>query len=195
MTLRRWTSKGVLPDRRSAGGHRVFLVSELEQAVGGPLVSRPAAGTTLVAYARVSSRRQVSEGDLDRQVRKLEEWARVERPGIGLLVFQDVASGLSDRRAGLRRALRQAQCPEVSEMVVSHRERLARFGTGWIELLLAGHGVSLVCVGEDEAFSGSAESDLVRDMLAVVTSFSGRLYGQRSAKARSLQACVRAGVR
>ncbi len=195
VTLRRWTDKGALPDRRSAGGHRVFLVSDLEAAVGGPLVRRPQTGTTLVAYARVSSRRQASEGDLERQVGRLEGWAGAKRPGLALEVYRDVASGLSERRAGLRRALQRAQSPEVSELVVSHRERLARFGTGWIEMLLCGYGVSLVCIGEDEALSGSAEPELVRDMLAVVTSLSGRLYGQRSAKARALQACVRAGAR
>jgi hypothetical protein len=36
------------------------------------------------------------------------------------------------------------------------------------------------------------EQDLVRDMLAVVTSFAGRLYGQRSARAKRLRAAVAA---
>ena len=38
----------------------------------------------------------------------------------------------------------------------------------------------------------SAESELVCDMLAVVTSFAGRLYGQRSAKTKRLRAAVSA---
>jgi hypothetical protein len=39
-------------------------------------------------------------------------------------------------------------------------------------------------------FLESAESELVRDMLAIVTSFAGRLYGQRSAKTKRLRAAV-----
>lgn len=45
-------------------------------------------------------------------------------------------------------------------------------------------------IGEDEALSSSAESEPVRDMLVVATGFSGRLYGQRSARVRALRSCV-----
>ena len=195
-SLRRWTREGRLPDRRSAGNQRVFLLEELEAAAGHPLVARKSEGqAVVVGYARVSSRRQAVEGDLDRQVGRLRDWAATERPGAELRVFSDVASGLSDKRAGLRRALAYCQRPEATELVVTHPERLARFGTKALEQLLAGFGVAGVVTGEDDDISGSAEPELVRDMLAVVTSFSGRLYGQRSAKARAISSCVRRGTR
>lgn len=195
-SLRRWTREGRLPDRRSAGNQRVFLLDELEAAAGYPLAVRKAQGqAVVVGYARVSSRRQAAEGDLDSQIGRLQDWAATERPEAELRMFSDVASGLSDRRAGLRRALAYCQRPEATELVVTHPERLARFGTRALEQLLAGFGVPVVAVGEDNDLSGSAESELVRDMLAVVTSFSGRLYGQRSAKARALESCVRRGTK
>ncbi|WP_190812498.1 MerR family DNA-binding transcriptional regulator [Saccharopolyspora pogona] len=55
-TLRRYTQQGVLPDRRSAGGRRVFSVAELEDVRRrrGPVP--PAEGVVL--YARVPSQRQ-----------------------------------------------------------------------------------------------------------------------------------------
>ena len=81
----------------------------------------------VVLYVRVSSRRQQREGDLDRQVAALEA-AVVDRVVAG--VFTDVASGLSDRRGGLRRALDACAEPGVSGLVVTHTERLARFGVG-----------------------------------------------------------------
>ncbi|MDA8295367.1 MAG: IS607 family transposase [Actinomycetota bacterium] len=194
-TLRRWTREGRLPDRRSAGGQRVFVLSELEAAAGAPLKSRPEPSvSTVVAYARVSSRRQAAEGDLERQIERLRGWAETERPGSELVVFSDVGSGLSDNRSGLRRVLARVQRDDVSEIVVTHRERLARFGTKSMELLLSGFGVKVTAIGEDEDLSLSQESELVRDMLAIVTSFSGRLYGQRSAKARAIAACVKKGT-
>jgi predicted site-specific integrase-resolvase len=85
--------------------------------------------------------------------------------------------------------LAACQAQEVGELLITHPERLARFGTGIIEQLLAGYGVKLRVIGEDEA-SPSEESALVRDMLAIVTSFSGRLYGQRSAKARAARSAL-----
>jgi putative resolvase len=50
--------------------------------------------------------------------------------------------------------------------------------------------VTVVYTGQPE--DESAESELVRDMLAIVTSFAGRLYGQRSAKTKRLRAAVTA---
>ena len=177
-TLRRYTQEGRLPDARSAGGRRIFRLGDLDALTG-----KPRAGKA-VGYARVSSRRQQAEADLDRQV------ARLQEHDIDLVVFSDVASGLSDRRAGLRKALSECMKPGVDRLVVEHPDRLARFGVGLIEHLLAGYGVSVVCTGQPG--NESAESELVRDMVAIVTSFAGRLYGQRSAKTKRLRAAVSA---
>lgn len=177
-TLRRYTADGRLPDARSAGGRRIFRIGDLDSITRKPVEGRA------VGYARVSSRQQQAEGDLDRQVTRL-------RDGVdGLVVFTDVASGLSDRRGGLRKALGECMKPGVDRLVVEHPDRLARFGVGVIEQLLGGYGVSVVYTGQAE--DESAESEVVRDMLAVVTSFAGRLYGQRSAKTKRLRAAVTA---
>jgi predicted site-specific integrase-resolvase len=177
-TLRRYTAQGRLPDARSAGGRRIFRIGDLDAITGKPCTGKA------VGYARVSSRRHQAEGDLDRQV------SRLQSQHADLVMFTDVASGLSDRRAGLRKALSECMKPGVERLLVEHPDRLARFGVGLIEHLLAGHGVEVVYTGQ--ADDESAESELVRDMLAIVTSFAGRLYGQRSAKTKRLRAAVAA---
>jgi putative resolvase len=177
-TLRRYTADGRLPDARSAGGRRIFRIGDLDT-----LAYKPSTGKA-VGYARVSSRRQQAEGDLDRRVARLQDHAD------DLVVFTDVASGLSDRRAGLRKALSECMKPGVDRLLVEHPDRLARFGVGVIEHLLAGYAVTVIYTGQAE--NESAESELVRDVLAIVTSFAGRLYGQRSAKTKRLRAAVRA---
>jgi putative resolvase len=176
-TLRRYTQDGRLPDARSAGGRRIFRIADLDS-----ITRKPSAGKA-VGYARVSSRRQQAEGDLDRQVSRLRAYG-----GDDLVVFTDVASGLSDRRAGLRKALAECMKSGANRLLVEHPDRLARFGVGVIEHLLTGYGVSVIYTGQAE--DESAESELVRDMLAIVTSFAGRLYGQRSAKTKRLRAAV-----
>lgn len=57
-----------------------------------------------------------------------------------------------------------------------------------IEHLLAGYGVKVIYTGQSA--DESAESELVGDMLTIVTSFAGWLYGQRSAKTEQLRAAV-----
>jgi predicted site-specific integrase-resolvase len=106
--------------------------------------------------------------------------------------FWDVSSGLSDQRRGLRRALEACQRPEVSVLLVENEERLARFGVGVLrDVMLPAFGVQLEVVGVDEDLDASAESELVRDMLAIVSSFSGRLYGSRSAQQRRVITCLK----
>lgn len=97
-------------------------------------ITRKPRASKAVGYARVSSRRQQAEGDLDRQV------ARQGEHDTELIVFSDVASGLPDRRAGLRKALGECMKPGVDRLVVEHPDRLARFGVGVIEPVLAGYG-------------------------------------------------------
>lgn len=190
-TLRRYTFEGVLEDQRSPGGRRVFRVSDLDRVAkrrGRPV----AEAGSVVLYGRVSSQRQRAEGDLDRQLGRLRE-AAGDRLVAG--EFFDVASGLSDKRKGLRRALRACQDEAVTVLLVTHDERLARFGTALMaEVVLPSWGCRLEISGGDEELDGAGDGDLVRDMLAVVRSFSGRLYGSRSAKARSLTRAVKSTV-
>ena len=129
---------------------------------------------------------------MDRQLERLREVAE-GRPVAG--VFFDVASGLSDKRKGLRGALRACQDEAVTSLLVTHEERLARFGTGlFAEVVLPSWGCRLEIAGQDEELDGCEDGDLVRDMIAVVTSFSGRLYGVRSARARALARAVKSTV-
>jgi putative resolvase len=64
---------------------------------------------------------------------------------------------------------------------VTHEDRLARFGAGWLRRLLAVHGAT-VEVLRPKARGGGEE--LPGDFVSLVTTFAGRLYGMRSAAAR-----------
>jgi putative resolvase len=180
-TLRRYTLEEKLPDPPQPGLRRIFRAGDPDA-----LVSQGAGAGPAVGYARVSSRRQQAEGVLDRQVARL--W---EAGGSGMTVFTDVGSGLSERRPGLRRALAECMKPGVSRLLEEHPDRLARFGAGLVEHMLAGFGVTVIYTGQP-AEDDTWEQDLVGDVLAIVTSFAGRLYGQRSARARRLRAVVAA---
>jgi predicted site-specific integrase-resolvase len=92
----------------------------------------------------------------------------------------EVGSGLNGKRTKLLRLLRD---PTVGTIVVEHRERLARFGTEFLEATLSASGREVMVVEE-----GELEDDLVQDMVDVLTSFCARLYGRRSAKNRAKRA-------
>ncbi|MFD4442677.1 IS607 family transposase [Nocardia sp. NPDC058519] len=162
-TALNWFHAGTLP------------VPARQLPTGTILVEPPQASTGLtVAYCRVSSSDQAE--DLERQVGRVA----VECSQRGLVldrVVSEVGSGLNGHRTMLAKVLAD---PTVGTIVVEHRERLARFGVEYVEQALAASGRTLVVLDEAEL-----PDDLVQDMVDVLTSMCGRLYGRRSARRRA----------
>jgi len=140
-------------------------------------VPESAEGAGAVLYARVSSGDQ--KADLDRQVARLAMYAAENGMQVAKVV-SEVGSGLNGHRKGLLAVLRS---PEYSVIVVEHRDRLARFGSEYIEAALAALGRRLIVVDSEEV-----KDDLVQDMIDVLTSMCARLYGRRSARHRAEKA-------
>jgi putative resolvase len=118
---------------------------------------------------------------LERQAGRVAEEAG--KRGITLdATVTEVGSGVNGNLAKLRKILAD---PQVSGIVVEHRDRLARFGVEDLEAALAATGRRIIVLNQDEV-----KDDLVRDMTEVLTSMCARLYGRRSARRRA-----EAGVR
>ncbi len=130
-----------------------------------------------VRYARVSSHDQKAQ--LQPQANRL--WAHAGQNGITLdRVVSEVASGLNGRRPKLLRLLAD---PKVGTILVEHRDRLARFGTGMVAAMLQARGGGLLIVEDKEI-----NDDMVRDMTEILTCFCACLYGRRSAANRAKKA-------
>jgi putative resolvase len=85
-------------------------------------------------YARVSSADQ--KAALERQLGRLAEYASRERLTVVRSV-SEIGSGINAHRAKLVGLLSN---PAVQTIVVEHRDRLARFGSGYIEAALSACG-------------------------------------------------------
>lgn len=138
-------------------------------------------GGVVALYARVSSAGQ--KPDLDRQVARLTEWATGNKLSVAKVVCE-VGSALNGARPKLKRLLAD---PDVSVIVVEHRDRLARFGVEYIEAALSAQGRTVRVVND-----GEVSDDLVGDMTDVLTSFCARLYGKRAARNRARTALAAA---
>ena len=128
-------------------------------------------------YARVSSAEQ--RRDLDRQVARLSEFAASQKLRV-VEVVKEVGSGLNGHRRAILRILRN---PNVTAIVVEHRDRLMRFGIEYVEATLAAQGRKLIVVDTEEM-----KGDIVRDLHEVIVLLCARLYGKRSAKNRAKRA-------
>ncbi|MDJ0731786.1 MAG: hypothetical protein QNJ33_17540 [Crocosphaera sp.] len=63
-------------------------------------------------------------------------------------------------------------------LVVEHKDRLARFGTNYIELLLKELNKKLEIVNQSE----DKQDELMEDLIAIITSFCSQIYGLRKSK-------------
>ncbi|MFF9534609.1 IS607 family transposase [Streptomyces sp. NPDC014724] len=169
-TAYRWFREGTLPVPAQRVGPRTILVNV--EANSSPSVT---GGVGL--YARVSSRDQ--KEDLQRQTARLAQWAAKAGHRV-VRVESEIASGMNGSRAKARRLLAD---PDVTTVVVEHKDRLGRMNVELVEAVLAASGRRLVVLDD-----GEVEDDLVRDMVEVLTSFCARLYGRRSAKNRARKA-------
>jgi predicted site-specific integrase-resolvase len=67
-------------------------------------------------------------------------------------------------------------------VVVEYKDRLTRFCFEVFESFFNSHCVEIECV--EEVFPKSFENELVEDMLSLLSSFSSKIYGKRSADRR-----------
>ena len=162
-TLTSWCDRGLLEFETTPGGQRRYAIKK-RNARSNDKIS--------VFYCRVSSAKQ--KDDLARQ----EAAARAAYPGH--VIVSDVGSGLNFKRKGLRAVLERSMRGEVAEVVVAHRDRLSRFATELIEWIFRTHGTRLVVQHQG---MGTPESELVDDLLAIVTVFACRSHGRRRYKA------------
>ena len=141
-----------------------------------------------VAYARVSSHDQ--KDDLERQKQVLEIYCA--RQGWTFEVIADLGSGMNYHKKGLKRLLDAIIGGEVGRLVITHKDRLLRFGAELVFAICEAKGVEVVILnqGEDSTF----EEDLAKDVLEIITVFSARLYGSRSRKNQKLIDAVRGVV-
>lgn len=157
---------------RTPGGKRRVPESEIRRLRGEVQGNRQ---RVLAIYGRVSSHEQKAKGDLDRQVAHI----RTVMAGQGfdrIIAVTDVASGLSDRRKGLLRLMELARRGEITDVAVTYEDRLTRFGFGFLARYFASHGVRLHVV-EGQEDRKPLQEELVDDLLAIVASFAGKLYG------------------
>jgi predicted site-specific integrase-resolvase len=177
-TLRRWEREGkAVPTEKTAGGRRRYDLAKLRPDL---FRAESVADRKTIAYARVSSHDQ--KEDLERQKKVLEMYCAAA--GWTYEIVADLGSGMNYRKKGLKRLIDGILDESVGRLVLTHKDRLLRFGAELIFALCEARNVEVVILnrGEDSAF----EEDLAKDVLEIITVFSARLYGSRSRKNKSI---------
>ena len=172
-TLRAWEKNGeLMPFRKTAGGTRYYSVSDL--------LSLNTSDVPTVCYARVSSHDQ--KKDLERQQIMLESYCSAK--GWRTETIKDLGSGMNYKKKGLNMLLEMILRKQMKRLVITHKDRLLRFGSELVFALCGLQGIEIVIIhkGDQPTF----EEELAKDVLEIITVFSARLYGSRSHKNKKL---------
>lgn len=156
-SLRNWDKAGKVRTKRTPGGKRLYDLSSLEGNNLGKII-----------YARVSSKGQ--KDDLEKQI----EYLRSRYPDHE--VIEDFGSGLNFKRKGFKHLLERIIQGTVSEVVITHKDRLCRFGFDLVSFIAEKFSCRILVLDESQS---SPQEELVKDLLSIVHVFSCRLYGLR----------------
>ena len=167
-TLRTYADNGTIESYKTESGQRRYNV---EAYLGLQKHS------TTLCYCRVSSPKQ--REDLERQINFMQsKYPKAE-------IIKDIGSGLNYKRRGLKTILERAMRGEQLEIMVAHKDRLARFGFELIESIINQSGGKIVVLNKTNL---SPEQELTNDLLNILHVFSCRMHGLRNYKKQVSQA-------
>ena len=173
-TLRRWEKQETLiPHHKSKGNTRYYDLNDL-------LGVKESDSKLTLAYARVSSHYQ--KQDLKRQEELLASYCTCH--GWSYEVLSDLGSGMNYRKKGLKKLLDYILNNGIKRLVLTHKDRLLRFGAELIFALCEAQQIEIVIINQGKEMS--FEEELAQDVLEIITVFSARLYGSRSRKNKKL---------
>jgi predicted site-specific integrase-resolvase len=98
-------------------------------------------------------------------------------------IIKDIGSGINFKRKGFISILESAIDGDIEEIVVTHKDRLCRFGYELIQGIVEGRSNGKIVVLDQK--ETSPEQELTDDLVSIITIFSSRLYGLRSHKVKN----------
>jgi excisionase family DNA binding protein len=170
-TLLRWIREGKIRVVKTEGGKYRIPYSEVKKYL------ERREETRAVIYARVSSADQ--REDLERQINYLMNYATAKGYKV-VEVLKDIASGLNTQREGLLKLFKLIEGRNIDVVLITYKDRFTRFGFEYLEEFFSTIGVRIeVVLGEEPK---EATQELVEDLISIITSFAGKIYGMRSHK-------------
>lgn len=160
-TAYRWYHTGILPVKAYQMPTGTIIVEE-------DVLVNDKKDEEVTIYCRVSS--YDKKDDLERQVERCKEFC-LAKGYIVKKIVKEIASGMNDKRMKLIQLFES----NPTCIVVEHKDRLTRFGFNYFKILLPKTGCKLIVINEDE----EEQSDLIKDLVSIMTSFCCRLYGMR----------------
>ena len=158
-----WRTTGKLQTKELVKNHHLVWVED-----------EPSNNPRAVAvYGRVSTSKQ--KQDLSNQIDVLKKY--VISNGSNPKIFSDIGSGMNEKRPGLISLMNEIVQNKISKVVISHKDRLTRFGFGYLETIFKMYNteIEIINLEDDKSF----QEELTEDLIAIIHHFSMKFYGKR----------------
>lgn len=181
-TLREWDETDKLRPVKTLGNHRRYRLEDIEVLCGDRPKKAKSDLVRVATYARVSSHEQKAKGDLERQAGRVLTYCSEKQYHV-IKSYDEVGSGMCDTRSKLKQLFKLVSERKIDRVIVEHKDRLTRFNFNFLVEFFDSHDVVVEWVSETLT-NKSYEQELVEDMLTLMSSFSNKIYGKRSAENR-----------
>ena len=176
-TLYQWEKAGKIETIRTPGNKRLYnieaFLKEKELLKEDNDLSekiKTVAGKLKISYCRVSSISQ--KNDLERQ----KEEIMANYPDH--IMITDIGSGLNLNKRGIRKIIKLAISGKIDEVVITYKDRLARFGFELIEDLIKEYsGGKIIIMNKKD--NQLPEEELAYDVLQIMNVFVAKMNGLR----------------
>ena len=193
-TLRRWDKSKMIRCIQTVGGHRRFPIQEINRIKENKRSNKKKKNIHLLSplkcaiYGRVSSHKQHKRGDLKRQIELLKAHA-LEHGYEIYHIYKDIGSGLNVKQKGLWRLIQDAKNNKFSLVLLTYKDRLTRFGYKYLNNYLSEFAVMVKYLYELD--KKTPKSEMIEDLITIIHSFSGKLYGLRSEKKKKEKTTIK----
>ena len=167
-TLYRMENNGLIDVKRTNGGHRLY---NLEKYLRENNLKEEE--KVNICYCRVSTKKQ--EKDLKTQI------VLMKKKYPGHTIIKDIGSGLNMQRKGLKEIIEMAIAGKIGEIVITYKDRLARFGYDLIEWIVAQYSdgkIKIINKKEEE----TPEEEITKDILQIMNVYVAKINGRRKNK-------------
>jgi putative resolvase len=138
-----------------------------------------------IAYCRVSSQKQ--KEDLARQI----EYIKERYPNHEII--SDIGSGLNMNRKGLQKIIDLGIKGEINELVITYKDRLARFGYDMIENIIEKYSSGKIVVINNEIEKTPLE-EVSEDIVSIMNIYVAKINGLRKYKEKIKKAILEENI-
>ena len=182
VTLMKWKNSGKIKYRKLSDRKVLYDIDSLDSAE-----EQDNYNFKNVIYARVSTSGQ--KNDLQNQIEVIKNYMLSN----GILVdeiYSDIASGMNEKRKQFNELMKSVFKREVKTIYITFKDRLSRFGFEYFREIFNYFGTKIVVLDDKEETNKTYQQELMEDLLAIIHSYSMKLYTNRKNKLKRIEELI-----